>query len=160
MKMKQILFAVCIFLFVASCHEGPVFDEVQNIPGRAWDADKPVSFVVQVNDTTMAYDLMVLLRNTNQYSYSNFWLFIETTAPSGVSLRDTFEIQLAGPDGHWLGKGLGSMNTLLVPYKVNIRFPYRGIYTFKMIQAMRDEDKLGNRRVKGISDIGLRILPH
>ncbi len=160
MKMKNLLFAIFIFLFATSCHEGPFFDEVQKIPDRDWDASTPVSFVVQVNDTTTAYDLLILLRNTNQYSYSNFWMFIETTAPSGVSLRDTFEIQLADADGRWLGKGLGSVNTLLVPYKVNIRFPYRGIYTFKMVQAMRDEDKLGNRRVKGISDIGLRILPH
>jgi gliding motility-associated lipoprotein GldH len=66
-------------------------------------------------------------------------------------MTDTIEFFLADPTGKWLGSGLGSVNSMLLPYRTNIKFPQRGIYTFEFKQGMRQEE------LKGIMDVGLRI---
>jgi gliding motility-associated lipoprotein GldH len=91
------------------------------------------------------------VRNTGKYEYSNLYLFVTAHSPNGNLVRDTVEITLADERGKWLGRGAASVFTLFYPYKTNIRFPMRGIYTFDIEQAMWIRD-LGN-----ISDIGLRI---
>ena len=78
-------------------------------------------------------------------------MFIETTSPNGAVMIDTVEFILTDNNGKWLGKGLGSINSLLIPYKSNIRFPYRGIYSFSLQQAMRQDV------VDGLKDVGLCI---
>jgi gliding motility-associated lipoprotein GldH len=81
-------------------------------------------------------------------------LFITTSSPGNETVHDTIEFILSDAEGHWLGKGLGSVNSMLVPYKRNIKFHYMGIYTFGIQQGMRQDD------LRGIVDIGMRIQPH
>lgn len=148
----SMLTAVCFI--VVSCGTNRLFDEVQTISGSGWEKNDVKKFTITISDTTVAYDIFLHLRNKTTYNNSNLWLFVNTSAPNGDNITDTLEFILADPTGRWLGKGLGSINYMLIPYKLNIRFPYRGIYTFQFQQAMREEN------LEGIIDIGLRVQPH
>ncbi len=149
-KLKFFLFIGIVV--VASCISGDIlFDEVKEIETTSWNADDEISFSVPVNDTTASYNIYLHVRNNTSYEYSNLWMFIKTTAPGGQSITDTVEFYLADDAGHWLGRGLGSINTMLLPYKANIKFPNRGIYTFDLKQGMRKEE------LNNILDVGIRI---
>jgi gliding motility-associated lipoprotein GldH len=142
------------FLLLLSCSNNRIFDEVQKIPNSGWEKTDSKSFTISINDTTNSYDIFLHLRNQKTYDKSNLWLFVKTSAPNGDQITDTLEFFLAEPDGRWLGSGLGSINSMLIPYKLNIRFPYRGIYIFEFKQAMRVDV------LEGIIDIGLRVQKH
>jgi len=142
------------FLLLLSCSRNRIFDEVQKIPNPGWEKTDSKSFTISINDTTNSYDIFLHLRNKTTYEKSNLWLFVKTSAPNGDQITDTLEFFLAEPDGRWLGSGLGSINSMLIPYKLNIRFPYRGIYIFEFKQAMRVDV------LEGIIDIGLRVQEH
>lgn len=150
MRKNSCWIIVLIFLLFA-CNGSPVFDEVEGIPEAGWEADSKMTFTIPISDTTNSCDIFVHLRNSNDYSYSNLWLFITTTSPAGHTLCDTVEFVLAEPDGKWLGAGLGAISSVMVPYKTNIRFPNRGIYKFEVQQAMRSDI------LTGIMDVGIRI---
>lgn len=145
---------VAFFLISNSCGTDKVFDEVVTIEQAIWDKDEVLKFNVPISDTSAGYDILVHLRNGSNYKYSNLWLFIETSAPNGNQLRDTAEFTLADPSGKWLGKGIGDVNSQLLRYKTNIRFPYRGIYKISLEQAMREEE------LEEIMDVGIRIQEH
>ncbi len=145
----SIVFFSALFLF--SCTQEKVFDEVKPIPKTGWEDKEKVMFTVPVTDTSLVYDIWVHVRNSTDYEFSNLWMFINTVAPNGDSMTDTVEFILADPSGKWLGSGLGAINSMLVSYKNNIRFPFRGIYTFEFKQAMRRE------QLSGILDVGMRI---
>lgn len=147
-------FIIVVILFALSCTHERLFDKTVKLPSEGWAADNSYRFNVNVADTSVFYDVNIHLRNTAQYKYSNLWLFIETTAPNGNSLRDTVEFMLADESGRWLGMGLGNINTMKLPYLQNIRFPYRGIYEFTIIQAMRSDP------LENILDVGLHIKEH
>jgi len=147
---------ICLILFLAaclliSCHTGRVYEKNIKIPEGIWNYNKPVTFMVQIDDTISAHDLYINVRNTGMYPMRNLFIFVKTTAPSGHSITDTVEIMLADEKGRWYGKGLGDIWDLSQLYKKNIRFAQEGMYVFTYEQAMRVED------LPFILDVGLRI---
>ncbi len=142
------------FSFIAillSCDSKQLFIEYAEIPNDVWSIKNVLHYNVNISDTTGAYNIYINVRHGDRYSYSNLFLFVTAHSPDGNSLKDTVEILLADDRGNWLGKGAASIYTKKHPYKQNIRFPVRGIYTFDIEQAMRVQD------LKYISNIGLSI---
>ncbi len=154
MVIKAIYNKIFIILFFfTSCTGNILFDDIHEISSVGWNANDKLIFRVPVNDISGSYNIYLHIRNSNDYEYSNLWLFLTTTSPGGISMTDTVEFVLADPSGQWLGSGLGSINTSLIPYKQNVRFPQRGIYSFEIQQGMRKEV------LENIMDIGVRIEP-
>lgn len=147
----KLLVAVCILALLASCSEKAVYDQVRSFESNEWGADHPLEFKVAINDTSRSYDLLLHVRTTKTYAYSNIWLFLETTAPSGQTLTDTLEVMLADENGKWLGKGFGNVNSMLVPYLTSVKFINRGVYSISIAQGMREEI------LTDVLDIGLVI---
>lgn len=113
--------------------------------------DSIAVFRVNITDTSSTHSIYLNIRNSTDYPNSNLYLFIQTTSPTGASLRDTVEYWLADKRGRWLGKGFGAIRDNKLPYKTYIRFPDKGEYVFKIQQGMRAQN------LKGIASVGLRI---
>ena len=151
-KITLIPSLVVVFsLLMMSCDKNRVFDQYVKIPDYTWSNKNIIHFDVNIADTVNAHNIYINVRNRSQYPYSNIFLFITTYAPNGEYARDTFEITLADNRGKWLGKGVGNVWSLQVPYLKNIKFPYRGIYIFDIEQAMWDNN------LADITDVGLRV---
>ncbi|UCG28683.1 MAG: gliding motility lipoprotein GldH [Bacteroidales bacterium] len=151
---KNLIFKPSCFLILVlltSCDPNRVFEENKTIPDHTWKWDNVLNFNVEIADTVNPHNIFVNIRNGGQYQYSNLYLFIKTISPSGQWIRDTVECILADEKGRWLGNGLGDIYEIRIPYKINVRFPYTGIYTFEFEQAMRIED------LNHIFDVGLRV---
>ena len=140
-----------ILVLITSCDPTRVYEENVSIPDQTWNRWNTVNFRVEISDTIASHNIHINIRHGGQYRYSNLYLFVQTISPSGHWIRDTLECILANEKGKWLGSGLGDIYDIRIPYKMNVRFPYKGIYTFEFEQAMRDED------LKHLFDIGLRI---
>lgn len=140
-----------VLLLTNACGDDKVFHKYAEIPGNTWNADHVIHFDVSITDTLHPHDVYLLVRNNANYRYSNLYLFVTTTSPMGFSVCDTVELVLADPKGKWVGKGAADIHTSRHPFKMNVRFPYRGIYSFDIRQALWDKD------LKNISDIGLQI---
>ncbi len=65
-------------------------------------------------------------------------------------MTDTLNFRLADDRGRWLGRGIGDLYFIRLPYKQDILFPYKGIYRFEIVQGMRTD-------LEGIRDVGLRV---
>jgi len=150
-KIQYQFLCVIFVTLLISCDRHRVFEEFKSIQGQTWNNKDILHFNASIMDTSLVYDVYLSVRNTGNYEYSNLYLFVTTHSPTENSIRDTVEILLADDHGKWYGKGAASVYTLYYPYKVNIKFPLKGIYTFDIEQAMWIKD------LKNIHDIGLRI---
>ena len=134
-----------------------VFEENTEIESHKWFVEDVKSFDVDIADTNSQMNIIVNLRHTSSYSFSNLWLFVNTISPDGMKKVDTLECVLSQPNGKWLGKGgiagVWTKNT----YLNTQRFNQIGVYTFEIEQAMRYGDKAKLLNLEGVSDIGLRI---
>jgi gliding motility-associated lipoprotein GldH len=146
--------SLLVLLILISCSNSSVFDRVVTIPSDGWQAKNCLLFDFPISDTTLRYDVFFHVRNKQNYTYSNLWLFVDIKAPNGFIKRDTFEIMLADATGRWYGKGIGNINSMLVPYKTEFSFPLRGLYEISIQHAMYDET------LENLMDVGIRIQPH
>ncbi len=146
-----ILVVVNLTIFLTAC--GPKDFYLHNVPveNETWPAEKFFRFEVPVQDTAGTYNIYLQVRNDGRYGYSNLWLFVTTNSPTGASLRDTLECQLADKQGKWEGRGSGGRFSLEIPFRYRVRFPNAGTYIFEIEQGMRDQ------KLRYVTDLGLRI---
>lgn len=153
-KTYLFLALAAIAIMFYACGRNQVFDEVTALPAEGWSAQDTIRFNVTISDTSAVYDVYFHIRNKKSYEYSNLWLFVETKSPNGQVITDTLEVILADDEGQWLGRGIGNVNTLLIPYIARVSFRYRGIYAITITQGMRD------KVLSDLLNVGLRIDYH
>jgi gliding motility-associated lipoprotein GldH len=144
-------FLICSLLALTSCDDTRMFEENQEIPGGDWDITERVSFDFEVPDTTTFYNFYFNVRNTDDYPFSNLYVFSHIEFPNGKTGTDTIELPLTRPDGSWTGNGQGDIHDCQLIFRKNVRFPVEGKYHMEVEQAMRME------KLPGINDIGIRI---
>jgi gliding motility-associated lipoprotein GldH len=149
--MKKIFYVLLVIVASISCDKQGVFEEFLPVSNKTWNSNDIKHFNANISDSTQSYNVLIGIRNTSRYEYSNLYLFVTVHSPNGAMVRDTVEIKLADDRGKWFGKGAASIYTLYYPFKQNIKFPFPGIYIFDIEQAMWKKD------LKYIHDVGLRI---
>ena len=157
MKIKTLrrlflLPVVLLTILLASCDGTVYYSEYKDIKEDGWMSTDSVCFDVQVDDTTHFFDLLVEVRNTVDYAYSNLFLFVNTTFPDGSIAYDTMELSLADPSGAWKGKHSGRfVDSRHRLRSMPVRFPMMGKYHFAVTNGMREN------AVKGIEHVGLLV---
>lgn len=148
---KLLLTALMAMLLLTACDRQLVFEKNQAVPSEGWHFEDKIKFEAKVTDTTSLHNLYINVRNTTDYGYSNFYLFLDIEFPDGTTLRDTIECMLAERSGQWTGKGFGKIRSNSFLFRTDVWFPLEGNYVFSMEQAMRTQV------LEGIADVGLRI---
>lgn len=148
--IKSILFVFLIPLFW-SCGNEVIIDQNREFENEYWNVSEVFETQFDISDTINNYNFFLTLRNTDDYSYQNLFVFLKTTFPNGKSKLDTINCPLANRQGKWLGKGFAGIYDNRVLYMARKRFPLEGNYTIRVEQAMRDDE------LAGILDIGIRI---
>lgn len=120
-----------------SVHQLNTYEKHVAIPDYRWYYDFHPSFEVRITDTAARYNIMVTLRHTDAYAFSNLWLRI-TSYYSGQRPHDRrVELPLADKQGRWLGTGMDDLFDHRIPIQQNARFDKPGVYHFSFQQDMR-----------------------
>lgn len=124
-------------MLLASCADEPYFQETRWFNPPEWSAQSPEVFTFQVEDTTRAFDFILNLRHSDNYPYSNLYLFVQLDFPNGKKSIDTLECILADPRGRWNGKKTGQYVDHRIAINRRRIFPLTGTYHMRISQAMR-----------------------
>jgi len=150
-KSLKTAIVLCICLILHSCDKARVFEENKTIPENIWNKDSIMKFDVIITNALVSNNFYINVRNADGFPYSNLYLFIKTTFPSGKIAKDTLNCILADEKGNWLGSGMGDIYDNQIPFKRNVRFPSTGKYVFEIQHGM----PINN--IPLIMDVGLRI---
>ncbi len=151
MTMHKKVGAFLVLLFLASCNNDSEQVLMHNLNGK-WDKKAEQKFDFKVTDAQNPKNIIFVVRNNNDYPYSNIRLIVSLLdKQSKQKSIDTLNYVLAKPNGEWLGKGFGDTKEVLFQYKLNYKFPKNGDYSVGIIQAMRQDNLVG------IEDIGVKI---
>ena len=149
-RLKKSYFLL-ITLLLFSCGNPPVVQTLISNVDEVWWQDSALSVDVSIVDTSDVYRVSFRLRHTSEYPYSNLFLFRDVLSETQTEYQDTVEITLINA-GSWVGKGIGALKTINLPYNQNgVKFPRPGNYRFVFYHGMRDEP------LKGIKDLALVI---
>ena len=150
--LRTIYFSIILaaILFTSACDPNMVYDAYEKTENGIWHYQDIKRFETEITDSLQSYNLLVNIRHTTDYPSSNLFVFIATTGPAGISMKDTLEILIANERGKWLGYGFGKIKHISRMYKNNVRFSRPGEYVFTVQQAVREPEI-------PVTDVGFRI---
>jgi gliding motility-associated lipoprotein GldH len=151
MNHKIIFILVLFTTILSACDPNVIFEKNVSLPENRWDQNNIVTLQPEITDTIQSNNIYINVRNAAGYQFSNLFVFFTTETPSGKSERDTVELTLADEKGKWLGDGMGDIWDNRILFKKDFRFPEKGVYTFKLEQAMRFNP------LPQVMDVGIRI---
>ena len=143
-----ILFVAALFV---ACDSKREYEYNEIIENDTWNIKKAYKHQFEIKDSMQWYNMYLNVRNTNDYKYSNLFLYVTTTFPHGQKAKDTVECVLANTQGKWFGKGNGKYKDCRIIFKPKFRFSQVGTYHLQIEHGMREQD------VVGISEIGIRL---
>lgn len=152
---------VFLYLLIIGCSFGltactniDLFEKVAAIPDHQWKGAFKPSFSFEIKDTTVPYQVYVILRHNEKYNYNNIRVNLHTKSPDGTVSKAQYELPLANTEKGWLGTGMDDLyehRIALTPINQQFYFKKAGMYTFTLEQVMREEP------LENVMNIGLRI---
>lgn len=139
-----------LILILFSCSKENSQTYMTNING-SWNKKQTQKIQFKIDDAQNPKNIIFVVRNNDDYPYSNLRLIVNFESPNKKSVTDTLNYILAKPNGEWLGTGFGETKEILFQYKMNYKFPENGLYKISVKQAMRKDI------LPGIEDLGLKI---
>ncbi|SEG19942.1 gliding motility-associated lipoprotein GldH [Halpernia humi] len=141
---------VFLILILFSCSKENSQTYITNING-SWNKKQTQKIQFKIDDAQNPKNIIFVVRNNDDYPYSNLRLIVNFESPNKKSVTDTLNYILAKPNGEWLGTGFGETKEILFQYKMNYKLPENGLYKISVKQAMRKDI------LPGIEDLGLKI---
>lgn len=148
--MLRSIVVFILFLSVISCQNENEKVFVNDINNQ-WKKKDIQTIDFDINDAQNQKNLLFVVRNNNDYPYSNLRLIASIEQSKKKISTDTLNFVLAKPNGEWIGTGFGDTKEIIFQYKLNYKFPQNGKYSVKITQAMRKDV------LPGIDDIGIKI---
>jgi gliding motility-associated lipoprotein GldH len=139
LNFPTVIAVLAILAGMTACQSSVVFDEVVELGESGWHKDHKALFQVEVADTSQVLDVGMTFRHTDDYPYSNLWLFVDMQGEDGLMIKDTLEFFLSETDGRWLGHKKGDVFEVSALYKHAVKMSHPGSYTFEISQGMRRE---------------------
>ena len=147
-----IVFIIITSTFLTACTRLDVFEKNMVIPKNQWPYSLQPAFDFIIKDTTVFYNLYIVLRHTDAYRYNNIWLNVGTQSPGDSTRYQKFELQLGTDAKGWEGTGMDDIWELRkLITNGPVKFNKAGNYHFSVAQIMR-ENPLPN-----IMNIGIRV---
>ena len=151
MKLSKIylFFLVPYTWFLASCTTIDLFEKNVTLPGFKWQNSYKPEFTFVIKDTTVRYQLFLVLRHTEKYNYNNIWINLYSQPPGDTLHKASFELQLATNE-KWLGTGMDD----IYEHRIKLTDPQylkAGVYHFMVEQIMREDP------LEHVMNVGIRV---
>jgi gliding motility-associated lipoprotein GldH len=157
--LKEIIsvpfFALAILCcFCHSCNSIDLYEKTVAIPRQEWKSSYKPTFAFTIQDTTVPYQVYIVLRHTDKYNYNNIWVNLYTLSPDRQQSRAQYELPLANNNKGWLATAIDDIyehRVALTPMNQGIYFKKPGTYSFTIEHIMREDP------LKYMLNVGLRV---
>lgn len=149
--IRRLVISMLCLLAMCACKRSIVYSDFISLPADGWHQDSVLSYDICVEDSTADYDLLIVVRHTNEYPYQNLWLFVDEYAGTELLHRDTIEALLADDYGRWIAGGINKYD-LPLQYATSYRFATASHNRITIQQGMRSP------YLKGLSDVGVKVI--
>lgn len=108
MNRKAPIIVVIMAVILSACRmRDNDFSYYTNFDGARWAFTDTLQYVPEMNDSVVEGALLLCVRHSAAYPYSNLWLEVEYATGDSTVRTDTVEMRLSDDFGRWYGKGTG-----------------------------------------------------
>lgn len=146
-------FGLLFLMFLMACNQSQIIiDENISIYKNEWHVDQNPTFKVDIKDTLCTYKIFLNLRHTSNFPYSKIFILVHEKTKNNKDTTIRTAIDLAEPDGQWIGYSTASLHHVQYLLHENYTFADTGKYEFKI------EHNMQQNPLKNIVDIGLKVV--
>jgi gliding motility-associated lipoprotein GldH len=139
-KGPQVLMTLFfVALLSTGCGSLGVYEKMTLFSKHEWSSTNNPEMTFEITDTTALYNIYLIVRHTDAYRYNNIWINVTTKAPADTARTQLLNIALADNTKGWLGSGMDDIFDRRARITMNPVKLRKGIYTFRLHQAMREE---------------------
>ena len=139
--VSRLSFFVVLLSLLASCDTQTIFKDNVDFEDAKWMEKSLPTFSFEIKDNTIPYHLFYNVRHGESYPYYNLYVtrfLYDSTGKVLINKVLNDEIILFNAKtGKPLGSGLGDMFDNKISMGKPFKFPYKGKYTLKIQQQMR-----------------------
>ena len=143
-----------IVLLCIGCGKSYMIDEEVAFETKQWAQDETLDFIISVTDTSKRYNIYLEIDHSKMYIYQNIYMNVHTKYPSGKSLKQQLNVDLAELDGKWKGICKGEDCKAQIVLQENAYFNELGTHTFGFEQFTRDI------KLSGMNGISFKVEEH
>lgn len=151
---SALILTVLVAVIFNSCgDEKEVYRRFIDIPGSGWSMQEYCDFNTAESDSAIFsdpashYDVILMVRYTDAYRYTDLYLSLETYPD--IVLPAECKMHMAGHDGHMLGRGSHGIYMIADTIARSVHIPR--LFRLNVSQAMHRDD------ISGIASVGLII---
>jgi len=139
-------------ILTVSCKQVSVYEKNIPVPHYKWQHNYAAEGSFNITDTTLSYNIYVVLRHTDAYKYNNIWLSIGLKEPGDSMHFQSKDLSLGNDADGWEGSGMNDIWEVRKLIYVH-RFRKKGEYRFVINQIMRDDP------LEYVMSAGIRVQP-
>ncbi len=148
---RLMLFAVLAGPCLAACTSLDTFEKSVSFKSQQWPGGEKPAFDFHISDTASLYNIYLVFRHTDAYTFNNVWLKLYRSGPDTSYTRQV-DLRLATNDKGWLGSGMDDIWEHRIRLtETPVAFRRSGDYRFAVEQVMRQDP------LQHVINIGLRV---
>ena len=154
MKTRNNIFLLITgLIFFISCSNEEVYFHYNKVENGEWFRDSVLTFYLDTLrvDQKGEYNISLELTTSVLYPYNDIHLKIDHNLNDTIIVSDTIKYKVADEYGKWLGKGVGSLRQLSLPYKKDVWLDSTSRYELNLFQLMNANP------LKGVEKVGIRV---
>jgi len=154
MRFFLMLPLVVALFSIFSCTSIDLYERTVPIPQHAWNSQFKPQFKFNITDTTVPYQVYIIIRHNDRYNFNNIWLNLYTQAPNADVQKVQYELPLASKEKGWLGSAMDDIyehRIAITPQNQKLYFQHAGEYVFTLEHIMREDP------LQHVMDVGLRL---
>ncbi|MFA9290151.1 MAG: gliding motility lipoprotein GldH [Solirubrobacteraceae bacterium] len=142
MKKKRISIYLffCLLFFTFCTSSTNDFEKTIDLKNN-WKSNFVANYSFKITNNKPK-TISILLRNNNEYEFSNIYFFVQHTYPNGVKETDTLQYFLANKKGQWLGSGFTQIKQNLLELKPAKAYA-TGLHKVTVFHGMRKKNLIG-----------------
>ena len=130
-----------------------LYFQYEKVEKGDWYRDSVLNFSIDTLKSNQIgeYNISIELITSMLYPYSDIHLKIDHNLNDSISSSDTMRYKVADEHGEWLGRGVGSLRQLSIPYKKAIWLDSTRGYELRILQLINIDP------LKGVERVGVRV---
>jgi len=148
--VRNFIFYLLLAIFFVACGPKVIYEESVKT-ASPWTYDQNVTFDYSIQDTVLAYDLILTIHHDVDYGFENLYVEAETTFPDKTIIKNPVSFQLSNELGQWIGKCTKEKCATEITISPNAYFKAIGDYSL----TLRQHSRLN--ALMGIQGFDLRI---
>lgn len=150
--MKYLLHVFIIALFICNLSCKPtvgLYEQLEQLENFEWNSTSQKTFTFNIADTASVYNIYLVVRHLEQYSFNNLRVSIHEQIGSQVE-NNIYNFPLGKKD-KWYGKKIGEV------YENRIRFNKQPLHFSNHPYKITLQQRMLETNLKGITQVGIRI---